>query len=207
MKLENLLLGVLLERPSTGYDMKKYFDSAGRFLRSNTQMSQVYRALAGMEKRGWVTHTVEARPGATDAKTYRVTEDGSVVFLDWLTGPYQPPSRWEDPEFGARLSFAGLMAREDVLRLLDTELEARRAQITRYRFRDRTEQVHPTAAFDAELSHTVHEWAHRKGVAAMDAHLAAIGSLREQLLEEIGGSCPETPAALLNARPTTRNDA
>ena len=88
MKLENILLGVLLQHPSTGYDLKKFLDTTGRFLRSNTQMSQVYRSLTRMEELGWVAHTVENRPGAQDAKTYRVTEEGATVFLDWLKGPY-----------------------------------------------------------------------------------------------------------------------
>lgn len=73
MKLENVLLGVLLRRSSAGCELKKFMDTHGRFLRSNTQMSQVYRALAGMEERGWVSRTVESRPGTTDAKTYLVT--------------------------------------------------------------------------------------------------------------------------------------
>jgi hypothetical protein len=38
MKLENILLGVLLQQASTGYDLKKYLDTSGRSLRSNTQM-------------------------------------------------------------------------------------------------------------------------------------------------------------------------
>ena len=99
MKLENILLGVLLRRPSTGYDLKKYLDTAGRFLRSNTQMSQVYRSLSTMEDSGWVTHTVEARPGAQDAKRYHVTDEGTTLFLDWLRSPYHPPTRAQDPDY------------------------------------------------------------------------------------------------------------
>jgi PadR family transcriptional regulator AphA len=98
---------VLLQQPSTGYDLKKYLDTFGRFLRSNTQRSQVYRSLAKMEESGWVTHTVESRPGAQDAKIYRVTDEGATISLDWLKGPYHPPTRFQDPEFSVRLSFAG----------------------------------------------------------------------------------------------------
>jgi DNA-binding PadR family transcriptional regulator len=152
MKLENILLGVLLQHPSTGYDLKKFLDTSGRFLRSNTQMSQVYRSLTRMEELGWVVHTVETRPGQ-DAKTYRVTEEGATVFLDWLKGPYQPPSRFEDPDFMARLSFAGFMEIDEVIALLDTELDARHAQIARYRFRDRTLPAADTSVpFDQTLA-------------------------------------------------------
>ena len=184
MKLENILLGVLLQHPSTGYDLKKYLDTSGRFLRSNTQMSQVYRSLTRMEELGWVAHTVENRPGAQDAKTYRVTEEGATVFLDWLKGPYLPPSRFEDPDFMVRLSFAGFMDVDEVIALLDTELDTRHAQIARYRFRDRTLPSPDTPVpFDRELAGSVAEWAHQTGVNALDLHLAACQELRRQLMD------------------------
>ena len=183
MKLENILLGVLLEHPSTGYDLKKYLDTHGRFLRSNTQMSQVYRSLGTMEKQGWVTHDVDPRPGAQDAKTYRVTQEGATVFLDWLTGPYQPPTRFQDPELGVRLTFAGFMTAEQLLHLLDTEIQTRQDEIARYRHRDRRELWAPTIAFDQELAEAVSERLHETGAAAMDAHVAAMIRLREDILD------------------------
>lgn len=187
MKLEHLLLGVLAMHPRTGYDLKKYMDTHGRFLRSNTQMSQVYRSLATMERNGWAVHELEPRPGATDAKRYFLTEEGATVFLDWLTGPYSPPSRHVDPELTARLAFAGFMTRDAVLRLLDIELDARTAEIARYRDRDRSHELTPVLPYDSELAELVSEWSHQAGAAAMDAHLDRIAELRRQLLD-----APET---------------
>ncbi len=183
MKLEHILLGVLLEHPSTGYDLKKYMDTHGRFLRSNTQMSQVYRTLAAMENQGWVTHSVEARPGAQDAKTYRVTNEGATVFLDWLTGPYHPPTRFQDPDLGVRLMFAGFMSAEQLLRILDTEIDTRQDEIARFRFRDRRQQWAPTIPFDAELTESLGERLHQMGAAAIDAHVTAMIELRRSLLD------------------------
>ncbi|MFC7846950.1 PadR family transcriptional regulator [Arthrobacter sp. NPDC057388] len=183
MKMESILLGVLLEHPSTGYDLKKYLDTHGRFLRSNTQMSQVYRSLNSMEKQGWVTHEVDPRPGAQDAKTYRVTQEGATVFLDWLTGPYQPPSRFQDPELSVRLTFSGFMSAEQLLHILDTEIETRQAEIARYRNRDRRQLWAPTIPFDAELADSVGERMHLMGAAAIDAHVANMIELRRDLLD------------------------
>lgn len=183
MKLEHILLGVLLEHPSTGYDLKKYMDTHGRFLRSNTQMSQVYRTLAAMENQAWVTHSVEARPGAQDAKTYRVTNEGATVFLDWLTGPYHPPTRFQDPDLGVRLMFAGFMSAEQLLRILDTEIDTRQDEIARFRFRDRRQQWAPTIPFDAELTESIGERLHQMGAAAIDAHVTAMIELRRSLLD------------------------
>lgn len=182
MKLEHILLGVLLEHPSTGYDLKKFLDNRGRFMRSNTQMSQVYRSLRLMESQGLVTHTVEHRPGAQDAKKYSVTEKGASVFLDWLTGPYTPPTRFQDPELNVRLSFAGFMGRDQLAALLDVEIHHRQDEIRRYRHRDRHENWEPSIPFDEELAESVKERLHLKGSAAMDAHVAALTELREELL-------------------------
>ncbi|MGM9470429.1 PadR family transcriptional regulator [Pseudarthrobacter sp. YS3] len=181
MKLEHILLGVLLEHPSTGYDLKKFLDNHGRFMRSNTQMSQVYRSLGLMESEGLVTHTVDRRPGAQDAKTYRVTENGAASFLGWLTGPYTPPTRFQDPELNVRLSFAGFMAREELAELLDVEIQTRVKEIERYRNRDRREDWDPALPFDQDLAESVREWLHQQGSAAMDTHVAALTGLRAEL--------------------------
>ena len=184
MKLEHVLVGVLLQKPATGYDLKKHLDSFGRVFRSKTQMSQVYRSLAKMEDDGWILHTVEPRPGAQDAKVYRVTAAGTAAFLDWLKGPYRPPVRFQEPEFSARLTFAGFMTTEEVIALLDTEITTREDEIARYRFRDRRVSRAPSLPFDEHLADVVGQWAHQTGVAAMDAHVASCKALRATLLGE-----------------------
>jgi DNA-binding PadR family transcriptional regulator len=183
MKLESVLLGLLAQHPSTGYDLKKFLDVGGRFMRSNTQMSQVYRALGAMEKAGWVEHTVETRPGATDAKTYRLTESGLAVFLDWLDSPYVPPSRFQDADFHVRITFAGFMSREQTLRVIDAELTAREEQVLRYRNRDRRLATDPALPYDGVLADVVAEWGHRVGAAAVDAHIESLRTLRSALLD------------------------
>lgn len=198
MKLESILLGVLARHPSTGYDLKKYLDNHGRFLRSNTQMSQVYRSLGKMESSGWVTHTVQQRPGATDAKTYRITDEGMTVFLDWLTGPYSPPTRFQDPDFSARITFAGFMTREQLLRLIDIELTTRREEVARHRFRDRRQAVDTSAPFDEDLATLVGEWAHESGARAIDAYLERLEMLRRVLLDAPEGAGARDLLSLLH---------
>lgn len=184
MKLENILLGVLLQHPSTGYDLKKYLDAAGRFLRSNTQMSQVYRSLAKMESDGWVRHEIEARPGAQDAKRYHVTAEGTTIFLDWIKGPYHPPSRFTNPDLVARLSFAGFMHESEIVRLLDIEIAARREEIARYRTHDRRLPRRPAIDFDVRVADIVDEWTHSSWLDAMVAHVDACTLLRDRVLHE-----------------------
>ncbi|MCA2226192.1 PadR family transcriptional regulator [Nonomuraea aurantiaca] len=183
MKLEILLLGALLDRPSTGYELKKFFDTHGRFARSNTTMSQAYRTLAGMEERGWVEHTIEERPGASNAKRYHVTEEGHTVYIDWLTRPYNPPTRFQDPDLYARLGGAGFMTVEQVIAILDVEINTRVAEVARYRHRDRSRHDEPPRGYDVALGNQMDEWLHRRGAEAMDRHIASLIELRRRLLD------------------------
>jgi DNA-binding PadR family transcriptional regulator len=137
MKLEHLLLGLLALKPQTGYDLKKSLDTFGRFLRSNTELSQIYRTMARMAKDDWVEFDVTHREGLPDFKTYRLTEDGAALFLDWLSSPYHPPSRFTDPEFSLRFHYSAFLGKQATLKLLHQELEARIDQVATYRGRDR----------------------------------------------------------------------
>lgn len=194
MKLEHLLLGLVIEKPSTGYDIRKYLNTYGRFLRSNTTMSQVYRSLRRMTDLGWVAFSIDDRPGAQDAKVYRITPEGRTVFLDWLTGPYTPPSRFKDTDFEARLAFAGHMTREQLVEILDTELNARRDQVARFRFRDRTRDTVDSDHFDRDLAEAVGERLHAWGTRQIDAHIADVARLRDDILDG-RLAAPEVPAS------------
>ncbi|WP_431875822.1 hypothetical protein [Amycolatopsis sacchari] len=103
------------------------------------------------------------------------------MFLDWLKGPYRPPTRYQDPELSARLSFAGFMTVDEVIRLLETEISTRREEITRYR--DRNLPRDPALPFDHTSANFVGAWEHKTGAAGMDAHVAACETLRQQLLD------------------------
>ncbi|UGS27029.1 PadR family transcriptional regulator [Microbacterium resistens] len=184
MKLEHLLLGLIARGPSTGYEIMKYLDTHGRFLRSNTTMSQVYRSLSRMAERGWVAFSVDERPGAQDAKVYRLTPEGRTVFIGWLRSPYAPPSRFQDPDFGARLSLGiGLMSKEDVLELIETELNARYAQRVKYRFRDRRLGPLPEGA-DEPFARALSDRLHYNGARDLDDYIRTLESLRTDILDD-----------------------
>jgi DNA-binding PadR family transcriptional regulator len=201
VKLEHILLGVLLHHPQTGYELQRFMETTGRFMRSNTSMTQVYRSLRKMEADGWLTFDVEPRFGAQDAKRHRVTPDGETMFFAWLAQPYEPPELPGDPDFFTHLRFrASYLSREAAIELLDTELAFRRRQIARNRDRDRTEWYVAGAPIDVELSGALMNWEHHRGVARMDLHVAACAELREVLA---AGGLPnaDEPSPLQPAEP------
>lgn len=183
MKLEHLLLGVLLVRPRTGYDLTRYMEMEGVFMRPRTQMSQVYRSLSQMADRGWVTYTVSSRPGAQDAKIYQATPVGQEVFMQWLTSPFHPTLEAVNYEFRARLFFSGFLDEDAAIELITTEIDSRRRQIAKYRFRDRTIHADPDSGFDVGLATTIEDYQHEAGAAAMDTLVASLEGLRELIRE------------------------
>ena len=117
MKLEYILLGALLAGPRTGYDLKKFMDTHGRFLRSNTQMSQVYRSLTTMADRaGSASRSRAGRAPRTPRSTGSpprarpCSSTGSPV-------PYHPPTRVPGPgAYAVRLHFAGFLTVDQLSR-------------------------------------------------------------------------------------------
>ena len=74
------LLGLLLERPMTGWDLTVAAqERIGEFW--TITQSQVYRELTAMAGRGLVT---AGPPGPRDRKPYEVTPAGRAAFAEWL---------------------------------------------------------------------------------------------------------------------------
>lgn len=191
MKLEHLLLGVLLMKPRTGYDLKRFMDLQGVFMRPRTQMSQVYRSLTQMAERGWVVYEISERPGAQDAKIYSTTAAGRDEFMTWLDEPFQPVISRMNHELRARLYFGGFRDEEWLIDLLDAEIDARQRQIAKYRFRDRTIDVGHDADFDLELATLVEDFEHQSGAEAMDLQVARTIELRDILVARRGAEKSE----------------
>src|SRR5438552_1475357 len=103
MKLEHLILGLLSLKPSTGYDIKKFFDTEGHFLRESVHFSQLYRTLKIMQEQDLTTFVGEEREGKPDIKTYFITPIGQDEFLKWLYSPLKPSFRFQESELQTRL--------------------------------------------------------------------------------------------------------
>ncbi|MDQ0646239.1 PadR family transcriptional regulator AphA [Microbacterium natoriense] len=183
MKLEHLLLGILLIKPRTGYEISRYMEMEGVFMRPRTHMSQVYRSLAQMAERGWVSFAVSTRPGAQDAKIYRTTPVGRDVFMSWLTSDYRPTLEAVNYEFRARMFFSGFLGPDALLALIEIEIDARKRQISKYRYRDRTIEADPDSSFDIELVTLVEDHHHEGGTAAMDVMIGRLEKLHELITE------------------------
>ncbi|MFF1358555.1 PadR family transcriptional regulator [Streptomyces sp. NPDC058297] len=182
MKFEYVLLSLIAGRPRSGFDLGRWVETEGQFLRSRTHHSQIYRLLGRMTADGWVAFEVDPREGRPDAKVYRLTARGREVLWEWVRSPYEPTSRFQDPDFLARFAFTVQLDRQAAIGLIETELDYRRTQIARNRDRDRTLRFEdPLPELDRELAQEVFDELHAYGASAVDTWVAWLEGMRHRL--------------------------
>lgn len=86
MSLPHLLLG-MLSGPASGYELKRYFSKSIRHFWS-AELSQIYPALAKLERDGLLSGKRQASEKGPDRKVYTRTKAGDKALQEWLgNGP------------------------------------------------------------------------------------------------------------------------
>lgn len=86
MPLEHAILAFIEYQPMSGYDLKKFFDVSVAHFWSATQ-SHIYKALEGLEKKGWAESQVIPQEGKPNRKEYQITDEGRIELRRWLVTP------------------------------------------------------------------------------------------------------------------------
>jgi DNA-binding PadR family transcriptional regulator len=131
MALSQAILAVLVQSPTTGYDLAKKFDgSVGFFWKATHQ--QIYRELAKLEEQGWVENEVITQPGKPEKKVYRVTDLGIEELQTWM----QQPTSMSPPKEDILVKmFAGyLVPPETILAQLETHRQLHQERLSIYEF-------------------------------------------------------------------------
>lgn len=97
MSLRHALLGVLKDRPMTGYDLVRHFQGTVGYLWSAPQ-SQIYPELRRMEASGLIQATVAPRGQRAQKRIYAVTEAGMVELRRWAS-EFLPLPAQRDPVY------------------------------------------------------------------------------------------------------------
>ncbi|MBI5570054.1 MAG: PadR family transcriptional regulator [Desulfomonile tiedjei] len=87
MDVQSVLLGFLMKKSMTGYDLKKAFSISFLFF-SGLSYGSIYPALRKMENQGMISKRLEIQDGAPNRKVYTITEAGKRAFLDSLRSPF-----------------------------------------------------------------------------------------------------------------------
>lgn len=118
MSLRYGILGLLHYGPSTGYDIKTFFnDSLALFWEAQT--SQIYRELGALERDGLARSEMVIQQGKPNKKVFFITEEGERAFFDWMKVPFGDDSYTFKSPLLMKLFFAAGQAPEITLAMLD----------------------------------------------------------------------------------------
>lgn len=120
MDVKTLCLGVLTERPMTGYEIKKLFETGFRhfFLAG---FGSIYPALAELAGQGLVTVENVEQEKRPDKKVYRITEAGRRALISELMAT--APRHKVRSEFLALIYFSHLLPPEQVEAVIQTMIK------------------------------------------------------------------------------------
>jgi len=136
MDVGSTLLGFLMHRSMTGYELKKFFSMSFSFF-SGLSYGSIYPALRKMEKAGLITMRPEVRDGAPNRKVYTITRAGRKAFIAALRSPL-PVERHKNAFLMRLFFFAHLPQKErletatgylDSIKQAQKELETTRPKI------------------------------------------------------------------------------
>lgn len=183
MSLRHALLGLLAERPASGYDLLKQFETSLAMVWP-AQQSQVYGELGKLHEAGLIEIT---GTGARNRREYGITDAGRTELRQWLTEPGL------DLAFRSatllRVFFLWTLARDEGTAYLDQFARANQARLAALEaIRDNVAWLGDPAQVCGWLvleygirgSQTAEQW----------AQWAA-----EQLTEHLSPSPPDQPAA------------
>ena len=95
MALGDAILACLTERPMTGYELAKTFDSSiGFFWKADHQ--QIYRELSKLRDRGYIQGREVVQTGKPNKLIYTLTPEGRTALRHWAARPSTPASTKDD---------------------------------------------------------------------------------------------------------------
>ena len=92
VSLRHFILGLLTQRPMSGYDIKRMLKSLS-WLIGEPSFGSLYPALKALEQDDLVTMELEERANKPSRKLYNITEAGIRTLDEWISqpaGPTQP---------------------------------------------------------------------------------------------------------------------
>ena len=116
MSLKHGLMGLLSQKPMTGYDLDKLFKASLGFFWP-AQYSQIYAELDKMEKKGWLASQRIVQEDKPNKRVYSLTPAGKEEFSRWLATSEKDlrASFSIKSGFLMRLFFAGNASKAQVL--------------------------------------------------------------------------------------------
>ena len=121
-----VILGLLAERPLSGYQIKKIIDIRFQFFWSES-FGQIFPALKSLAVQGLVEECPLEASGGHAAKAHQITPAGKAALIDWLSQPVEKESL--RLEILLKTYFSGYAAPEAMLTHLSAFEESHARQL------------------------------------------------------------------------------
>lgn len=126
MKSDDIILGILTEKPATGYEIKEKFSSIfNNFY--NASFGSIYPILHKLTDAGKVVFEIVEQTGKPNKKIYSITESGRQAFAEYLQTPVEP--RKIKSDFMVRLYYSGDLPKTERETLINHEIDEQLAGI------------------------------------------------------------------------------
>jgi PadR family transcriptional regulator AphA len=122
----HFILGLLTQRPMSGYDIKRLLQSLG-WLVGSPSFGAIYPALHALLQDGLVTVTVLSDENKPPRKIYTITQAGERALREWIRQPFN--SNASTRAFAMRLILADHLSNEGLI----AHLQQRLAQVNDHR--------------------------------------------------------------------------
>jgi DNA-binding PadR family transcriptional regulator len=120
MSVRNALLGLLLQSPRHGYELRSAFEAVvGGEANWDVKPAQVYMTLARLEEAGLVTVKATGKGAGPEKRIYSVTRAGREGFRSWLALPVK--SEHQRDEFFLKLMLTLATGEEEPRKVIYTQ--------------------------------------------------------------------------------------
>lgn len=129
--LKYAILGLLYQRPRSGYEMAQEFqDTLNEFW--SAKHSQIYPELKRMTEDGLTEYRVEVVGTSLEKKLYSITPKGREEFMRWMNTDLElPPTPKSEPRL--QVFFSGCLPPERRIEMLSHQLELHRERLEHLR--------------------------------------------------------------------------
>jgi DNA-binding PadR family transcriptional regulator len=167
---ENIILGLLCERPLHGYELARLVqEDEGLRAIWRIERSEVYFLLGKLRQRAYIAEHASERPHGPARTIYAPTEAGRAVFEQWLHSP-EPHARNLRTALLARVYMALRHDAAVAIALIDAQKLALSDWLERERQR--------------KIDNAVIAMVHRLRAAQVEATLAALDDLRRLAIDQ-----------------------
>lgn len=129
MALSHAILVCLTERPMSGYDLAKFFDTSIAFFWKATH-PQIYRELKKLAEQGYVTSSEEVQSGKPNRFVHSITDAGREALKTWSREPVALPLIKDD--LLVRLQAIEYVDKDALREQIRARLAAHREQLEQY---------------------------------------------------------------------------